>query len=108
MNAQKFLRILESEKRSKSGNFRTNLVEFRLEKGRFQFVTQTYTAGAAHLVRLVRLTPYHFSHRTKIISLLMRYSALNPSFSAPIYSFDIRTLATFLEISSILLISNFH
>ena len=31
-NVQNFLRILESEKRLKSDNFRTNLVEFRVER----------------------------------------------------------------------------
>ena len=29
---QKFLRILESEKKSNSANFRTNLVEFRVKR----------------------------------------------------------------------------
>ena len=30
---------MEAEKRLKSGNFRANLVEFRVENGPFQFVT---------------------------------------------------------------------
>ena len=38
----KVLRILELEKGSKSDNFRTNLVEFRVGKGPFQFVTQCF------------------------------------------------------------------
>ena len=41
-NAQNYLGILEAEKRSKSGTFRANLVEFRGEKGPSQFVTQCY------------------------------------------------------------------
>ena len=33
---------LKSEKGSKSGNFQANLVEFRVEKGSFLFVTHCY------------------------------------------------------------------
>lgn len=36
------MKILKEEKRSKSDNFQENLVEFRIEKGAFQFATQWY------------------------------------------------------------------
>ena len=39
---QKYLEILIAEKRSKSGNFRANLVEFRVDKCSFLFETQCY------------------------------------------------------------------
>ena len=34
--------LMESEKRSKSGNFLANLIKFRVEIGPFQFVTHCY------------------------------------------------------------------